>query len=591
MAIEDVIAQGVTPPKVDTPQEYQTKQLMLSNLAQQNQAGAQQLQAGALDLQQKQLEARDNELVRQNYIKAAGDMDAFQKLNMSSGVSAKIQQGIAMQQLAIRKERATIGKDELANTGTRHQQAAGELAALAKDPGFQGKVKPTLDRLVQQGTLTPDEAAQMPANPTIDDINLARAHLLTSAEANKEALDNATAARNAAEGVKATDANARDAALQPFKLDEAKTTAATKARTDAAAQLATATSPEQYAQVLNGLPHGVATQFPPAEKFDPATTPGIVRQLGMSPDQQATTTQAATNAAETKRHNAQDERTATGRLSVEQQNSKRAQAQFDATYGALNGPDGKPLDPEAAKRVAEQDPTAVGIANYQLPPASTGGRGAGQPLMRKVMALNPQYDAKDWQNKGAVLKDFSTGKSSQELGAVSVALGHAAIMNQAVDALNNGDIRLMNAVANRIGVETGSSPAAVFKTIVHRVGPELTKAYIASGGGQGERGTTEADFDPNLSPKVLKDNIAISAKLLDGKIDQKQQQWKNVMGDRPFPGLTPAAIEARKTLVGGSPTKPKTEAATATVKDPRGVVHTFPTQAAADAFKKEVGIK
>jgi hypothetical protein len=89
-------------------------------------------------------------------------------------------------------------------------------------------------------------------------------------------------------------------------------------------------------------------------------------------------------------------------------------------------------------------------------------------------------------------------------------------------------------------------------TIIHRVGPELTAAYVQGGGGEGERGTTAADFDPSLGNKQLKDNAAITATLLRSKIGSIENQYKNTMGRDDFQQrfITP---EAQKTLQKLSP--------------------------------------
>lgn len=141
-----------------------------------------------------------------------------------------------------------------------------------------------------------------------------------------------------------------------------------------------------------------------------------------------------------------------------------------------------------------------------------------QNIMGEVYKRDPQWS----EQRAQLRKSFTQDK---EIGAINTALGHVGVLNNAIDALNNGDVRVLNSIANKFGLETGSTPVATFKTIVHRVGPELTKAYVGAGGGQGERGTTEKDFDENLPPQTLKSNTAITAQLLRSKISSKAFQW------------------------------------------------------------------
>jgi hypothetical protein len=290
----------------------------------------------------------------------------------------------------------------------------------------------------------------------------------------------------------------------------------------------------------------------PVNQYDPAKSLDTLRQIGMTPEQQTQAAQAAIDAVERARHNHVEEGQGAARVGISREEQNLRQKQFDATYGALVDPStGKPLEAEAAKAVAQQDPVAVAIANYQeAPPSLSRGQGAG--IMRKVLAINPDYDQKNWQMQGNVLKDFTTGNTSKSLIAMSTALGHLGELHDAAQALNNNDIRLLNSVANRLGLETGKDTVTTFRTIVHRIGPEIEKAYVGAGGSAGERGTTEKDFDPNLGPKQILSNIGESAKLFNSKIGAEEYRWKQTMGTRPIPfSLTPAAQNTMQKVGGG----------------------------------------
>jgi hypothetical protein len=61
---------------------------------------------------------------------------------------------------------------------------------------------------------------------------------------------------------------------------------------------------------------------------------------------------------------------------------------------------------------------------------------------------------------------------------------------------------------------------------VHRLGPEITKAYVGAGGSLTDRGANESDFDPNLGYNQLHANVRISARLADSKIKALQDQYQ-----------------------------------------------------------------
>lgn len=520
----DFISSGVKPVHSEGMQAATARAMQLRDIGQQSQMRQQQIAEGDIKLRAAKRDEADQAKWIQHYTASGGDMNKAVKSAAQDGVGPRTLLPILDHIAKVKKELASTDEITLKNDAVRHDQLRGQIMAFEQQPD-EAKVQSYPQAVAQwhqSGLLNDQEYAQAvqahPQYPGADTMNLYAAGLRTGTMATKEVLDQAEEKRKAAE-------EGRKAALAGPQLE--------KAKADASAATVTA---------------------------------GQVAELGMSKKDKATLDATLARNADTARHEKVLEGQGAQRVSIERQNSNRAQKQFDLTYGALAGPDGKPMDAEAAKAFAIQDPVAVAIANYQMAPptASRGGPGAG--ILRKVMAIDPNYDAKNWKQQGDTLKDFNTGKSASELGATSVAFGHLGVMKEAVTALNNTDLRMLNAIANRLGVETGSSAAAVFRTIVHRVGPEVAKAYIAGGGGVHERGATEADFDPALGPKVLLDNIAISGRLLDGKIEQKQSQWKAVMGDKPMPGLSPAAVEARKTI-GNSGGKVKLKAPNGQITD------------------------
>jgi hypothetical protein len=179
---------------------------------------------------------------------------------------------------------------------------------------------------------------------------------------------------------------------------------------------------------------------------------------------------------------------------------------------------------------------------------SRGGQSAS--IMRKVMAINPDYNAQNWQAQGTMLKNATSGKMGNELRAANTALSHVGLMYDAIDALNNGDLRALNSIGNRLGLETGKTPAAVFQVIAGKVGPELAQAYGEATGG--ERKVEKGNFDANLPPQTLRANIAATAELLGGKIRATKFQFQSTPGfeKRELPMISPEA-QAVLTRVGG----------------------------------------
>jgi hypothetical protein len=194
-----------------------------------------------------------------------------------------------------------------------------------------------------------------------------------------------------------------------------------------------------------------------------------------------------------------------------------------------------------------QQATAQAILEGRMTPPSSFA--LKTPYWQNVMGAVFQQDPQFSEQRAELRKDFTVGKHSTEINAINTAMGHIGVLNDAIDALNNGDVKKLNQLANAVGVQFGKDNVTTFNTIVHRVGPEIAKAYVGSGGSAGERGTDEKDFDPSLGPQSLKSNVAITAKLFRSKISAFENQWDQNKSDS-MPSFEDRFImpEARQTI-------------------------------------------
>lgn len=176
----------------------------------------------------------------------------------------------------------------------------------------------------------------------------------------------------------------------------------------------------------------------------------------------------------------------------------------------------QPLNPN-------QQATAQAILEGRMTPPSSFA--LKTPYWQNVMGAVFQQDPQFSEQRAELRKDFTVGKHSTEINAINTAMGHIGVLNDAIDALNNGNVKALNQLANSLGVQVGNDKVTTFNTIVHRVGPEIAKAYVGSGGSAGERGADEKDFDPSLGPQQLRSNAAITAQLFRSKISAFENQW------------------------------------------------------------------
>ena len=259
------------------------------------------------------------------------------------------------------------------------------------------------------------------------------------------------------------------------------------------------------------------------------------------------------------------------------------QMNFNLQSGMGGMPSYKQLPPQ------EQAQVQAIIDGRQRIPSSFAQK---MPYWQRIMAAAYQLDPQLNEQRYELRKSYTVGPQSKEINAINTTLGHVGALAQAVQALNNGNVMQLNRIANAYGVQVGQTPITTFRTIVNRVGPELVKAYSGGAGSEAEREEVQNDFNPSLSPQQLLSNARETAKLLRSKISALENQWDTNKStgtpsfDQQF--IMPQARQALQMLApsaGGSPGN------FISLTAPGGKVYHFPTQAAADNFKKLAGIK
>lgn len=196
---------------------------------------------------------------------------------------------------------------------------------------------------------------------------------------------------------------------------------------------------------------------------------------------------------------------------------------------------------------------AKAIAAGQLAPINgfALARPRGQAIMARVMQINPSYDGGDYAAKANALRGFSTGKEGTALRSFSVAVDHLETLGHMADALNNGNMQVLNKVRNTWKQQTGAAAPTDFKAVKEIVGKEVVKAIIAGGGGVDERKEMSELMADAKSPQQLKGVVTHFLELMgaqrDGLLDQYERTTGRKDGKEVFspskkqPLETPAA--------------------------------------------------
>lgn len=177
-------------------------------------------------------------------------------------------------------------------------------------------------------------------------------------------------------------------------------------------------------------------------------------------------------------------------------------------------------------------------------------------ILAEVHAKYPDWDQTSYQAKNKLIQGYTSGPQSKEINSISTAMGHIGNLYDAIGALDNGNMTALNRIGTYYNINVaGKTPEAAFQLIARRVGPEITSAYIPGAGGEGERIANEKDFDVNLPPQTLRNNAAVTVKLLRSKISSLENQYQNTVGRNDFEQrfLTPEARASLQKFGGSAP--------------------------------------
>jgi hypothetical protein len=208
------------------------------------------------------------------------------------------------------------------------------------------------------------------------------------------------------------------------------------------------------------------------------------------------------------------------------------------------------------------------VLEYRRSDPSITQRGVvAQAINQWVADLDPQHDATTFPAKNKILSETTKSMAEGQLGSLNTALGHLNELYTAAQELSKSGVPftasnfpLLHSLANKVGAAIGNDAGSTYTAILHRVGPEMTAAYVKGGGGEGERGANEKDFDLSKGQQQIISNIAESAALINSKLAPTRQNWNQTFQpyrdadkfDNRF--LTPDAKEILSRIGGQAPT-------------------------------------
>ncbi len=171
------------------------------------------------------------------------------------------------------------------------------------------------------------------------------------------------------------------------------------------------------------------------------------------------------------------------------------------------------------------------------------------PYWQQILAASEKYDPTldetNYASRSATRKDFTSGKTADQIRSVNTAIGHLSQLSDAADALHNRDMQTYNSIVNGLMTEFGWTGATDYNTILNRVAPEITRVWRGTGGNESD---IQRDIDTMKSSRAgsqIHGAIAELGGMLESQLESTRERYRQGMGTADIEVLRP---DSRETL-------------------------------------------
>lgn len=166
-----------------------------------------------------------------------------------------------------------------------------------------------------------------------------------------------------------------------------------------------------------------------------------------------------------------------------------------------------------------------------------------QDVMDRVAKVNPNFDATIYGARQAARRTFASGPEAKNVTALNTVIGHLGTLDEAAQRLENGDLRIANAVFNRLATEIGDPRVQTFDTAKQAVAEEAMRVFRgAVGASEIEARQWGERINSSGSPKQLRGVIAEMGKLFQSRIDALASQFERTTAPG---GGNPASVDPK----------------------------------------------
>lgn len=157
-----------------------------------------------------------------------------------------------------------------------------------------------------------------------------------------------------------------------------------------------------------------------------------------------------------------------------------------------------------------------------------------QKMMQNVAQYDPSFDAINYNARAATRKDFTSGKSAQNITSFNTAIGHLDSLDKSIVGLDNGNYPLLNEylinpVKSQISPEYQIG-VQKFQTSRLAVAEELARAFKGTGGSLSEVEHWNGLISSAKTPDQLHAAVKQAVDLLESRINAVGEGYRRGMG-------------------------------------------------------------
>jgi hypothetical protein len=186
---------------------------------------------------------------------------------------------------------------------------------------------------------------------------------------------------------------------------------------------------------------------------------------------------------------------------------------------------GKPIDAATANLIKQ-------VADYKIDPTKISSlkNEDRQRLVSLASQYDPTYDSSSFPAKAAVAKDFTSGKSAQNIRSLNTAVSHLNALAEAGGALGNTSFTPLNTLKNSVSQSTGQPQVVRFNDALNAVAGEMATVFKGTSGTDEEINSWKQQMSASQSPAQIQAGINQMVELMAGRLQALQSQYQTGMG-------------------------------------------------------------